>query len=330
MRLRQLATLPLLLFSLVAAADDGLIDLSAKPPEKVWLTDDVGATTLVSHPWGAFPDGNLSRTGEGQGRRRIPASAYRDDSTLVYVPYDLKPQQPIQLLVHLHGWRGLLTGDRPISESQHLRETVLCSQTNTILVVPQGPSNVKSSRFGNLESVEGFTAFLTHLPEVLPPGVLPDGWLNRVDRVAVSGHSGGGSPIAKLLWDGRRYDDGGGTPKERWAWDRLSTVILFDATYSGEGSYSRWWAAKDGRKLKSYYRERTSTAPVSLALAKLADEHPDRGGDLTVEGFTADEMPEPLRGDSHYSIPWYRLWDGLGAESGKCPWSDRVASVDAD
>jgi hypothetical protein len=325
MRLRLPLAFALLFGCFAAVADDGVIDLASAPPS-AWLADDLGFTSIIHHPWGAFPDGNLSVRGDGRGRGRIAASAFQDDSTLVFVPHDLRPSRPIRLLVHLHGWRGNLTGERPVSEAQHLRESVLCSGTNTVLVVPQGPSGVKSSRFGNLESVTGFTSFLVNLPQALPSGTLPDGWLDRVDDIAISGHSGGGSPISRLLWDGAsRLDDGDGTPRERWAWDRLQTVILFDATYSGGGALQRWWAARPGRKLKSYYLERSPTAPVSASLAALATQWPERAAELRVEGISVGELPPMLRSDAHYSIPWYRLWDGLDAAPGKCPWSDAIA-----
>lgn len=319
------------------------MDLSGQT-EGRWMRDSKGLTALFHHPDSAFPDGELSRTGitkQVVRRRKVKghwvkrartvhvarAKAFRDNRVLVHFPANLNWQEPIQLLVFFHGWNSAVAGDEPISEGLHLRETVACADRNTILVLPQGPLRAPSSSFGKLRTVAGLARFIQGLEAVLPPQ--PTGapaakdWISRIDRIVLAGHSGGGSSIAHLLNEGgqRGLDAGKGTDAERWVWDRLRTVVLLDATYGGLASFERWWLARSGRVLNSYFLEGTGTAPTSHSLAALALAHPGHEGSMDIEGIRVADLPGPIASAPHFRIPWYRLWRGLDASDGVCRWS---------
>jgi hypothetical protein len=337
-------TILLLLVSLFGMAGHGngrslpSLDLSGKILS-AWMQDDLGYTIILKHPHSAFPDSELARTGvqktvmvrrkvKGKVVRRpelrtsIPPAAFRDDRVLVFVPSSFSATQPVRLLVYFHGWKQRITTPNPVTEDLHLRETVASAPGNPILIVPQGPLDASTSRFGALESVTGLTVFLRDLDRLLPPlpaDSLPDCLFSEAGTILLAGHSGGGYAIDLILADGAERalgQEGPASVPELQVWDRISTVVLLDATYDGLDVLRDWWRARPGRNLKSYFLVGTPTDPVSRGLAALARECPDRAQDLDVEGIRLADLPADRQGTAHHDLPVMRMGRALGGTVG--------------
>jgi hypothetical protein len=335
----------LILLSLFGMADQGTgatlppLDLSGKVLG-AWMYDDLGCTILLNHPHSAFPDSELSRTGvrktvmvrrkvKGKVVRRpelrvaIPPAAFRDDRVLVFVPSGFSATQPVRLLVFFHGWKQRITAPNPVTEDLHLREIVASAPGNPILIVPQGPVDAATSRFGGLESVSGLTEFLQDLDGLLPPlptKSLPGCLISEASTILLAGHSGGGSPIDLILMDGADRDldrEGPASTAELQVWDRVNTLVLLDATYDGLDVLREWWRTRPGRTLKSYFLVGTSTGPVSQGLMGLARERPDRWQDLDIEGIRLVDLPPERQATAHHDVPAMRMARALGDTPGR-------------
>ena len=305
----------------------------------VWMHDDLGCTILFHHPHSAFPDSELSRTGvrktvivrrkvKGKVVRRpeirvaIPPAAFRDDRVLVFVPDGFCATQPVRLVVFFHGWKQRITTPDPVTEDLHLREIVASAPGNPILIVPQGPVDAASSRFGGLESVSGLTEFLQDLDGLLPPLPMdspPSCFVAEAGTSLLAGHSGGGNPIDLILMDGadRALGRGGqASVRELWVWDRIDTVVLLDATYDGLDVLGDWWRGRSGRILKSYFLAGTATESVSRGLADLARACPDRCRDLDIEGIRLLDLPRERQATAHHDLPAMRMGKALGETPG--------------
>lgn len=176
---------------------------------------------------------------------------YKDATTLVYVPhhYRLPKNRKIDIIVHFHGHS---TNVRQAIKDHMLREQLIESKQNAILVLPQGPLNSRDGNAGKFGDDKGFLRFLTDMRKTLQDRKVrkATGKANishkgaRIGRVALSAHSGGYHAAAKVL----RH--GGFEVKE---------VYLFDALYGDRAQFLRWVVEtrkakfKDRHKLICYY-----------------------------------------------------------------------------
>ena len=195
-----------------------------------------------------------------------PGAPYTDDTVLVFVPtgYRVPDTRRVDLVVHFHGHRN--TALAALQQMQ-LREQLVDSRQNALLVAPQGPLNAVDSGGGKLEKQGGLRTFLTEVrtelqtPEArkaLGKSALPRS--ARVGTVILSAHSGGSKVAAACLQRGG-YEVG--------------EVYLFDALYGEAEAFRDWVVAgraadAPGRhKLISFYTDQGGTLSQNRAL--LAD-----------------------------------------------------------
>jgi hypothetical protein len=165
--------------------------------------------------------------------------AYRDNTVLVFVPrhFRLPKSRRPDVVVHFHGHLG--TARRAIVNHQ-LREQLVDSKQNAILVVPQGPRNARDSSGGKLERRGGLRRLLDEVVRKLR-GARSGRQLGKaslagakgVGMVCLSAHSGGYRVTAACL---RR----GGV--------NVNEVYLFDALYGEVETFHRWVLARRGRR----------------------------------------------------------------------------------
>jgi hypothetical protein len=232
----------------------------------------LGATTARAA--GGKKNGKLEKVEAGSGgvtltfaleRAPFPrGSSYDAPQVLVFVPsfYRLPKSRKVDAVIHFHGHNT--TARRAIAEHR-LREQLVASKQNAILVVPQGPVNAVDSSGGQLEQKNGLKKLVAELVKELAgkaaSAALGDASLagaRSFGHLCVSAHSGGYKVAAACL---RR----GGL--------NVNEAYLFDALYSEAPAFRRWVVQASGQsgrarhKLVSFY---ASAAVREQNLALLA------------------------------------------------------------
>lgn len=184
---------------------------------------------------------------------RYPAERhYRDSTVLVFLPNGFRPDKPLDLAVHIHGWWNQVDSVITIFR---LAEQLTASGKNAALVVPQGPKNAPDSFGGRLEEKDRFRRFIDHVGSELYARRLVA--VPTVRRVVLSGHSGAYRMISFVL------ARGGAT-------DRIKEVYLFDALYGQLESYAEWLTKSSGRFI-AVYCDSGGTKATTEALMKGLD-----------------------------------------------------------
>jgi hypothetical protein len=263
--LAALATLPFASFTSVASfARDARADTRTSRLKSL-SRDELGTTLVLGVPYAPF-------AGVGYG----------DDTVLVFVPerYRFRAEEGVPALVHFHGHNS--TAERAIA-AHALREQLVDSRQNAILVVPQLAVMAADSSCGRLESPGGFGRMLaSSLSTAAREGRVTLGdstFPERADlgRVCLSAHSGGYHAAACSLRDG-------GVP--------VHETYLFDALYAEGDVFRDWVIARRGEsatnrhKLVSYFTEGAPTEALNRTLrAEL-----ERAGILVAEEMQEGEL----------------------------------------
>ena len=259
--LAALATLPLL--SAASFAPDARAQ--PRPRLKSLARDALGTTLVLGLPHAPF-------AGVGYG----------DDTVIVFVPerYRFRPEEGVSALVHFHGHNS--TAERAIA-AHALREQLVDSRQNAVLVVPQLAVLAADSSCGRLESPGGLGRLLGDaLSTAARVGrvTLDDsGFPERAElgRVCLSAHSGGYHAAACGLRDG-------GVD--------VHETYLFDALYAESDVFRDWVIARRGapaasrHKLVSYFTVGAPTEPLNRILR--ADL--ERAGVLVAEEMQEGEL----------------------------------------
>jgi hypothetical protein len=174
-------------------------------------------------------------TGHVYGTQRFPAALhYRDSAVGVFLPLGFRPDKPLDLVVHIHGWWANI--DSVIVKFM-LAEQLAQSGKNAVLVVPQGPKNAPDSFGGRLEEQDAFRSFVTDVGEALYTRQLVGS--PTVRTMVLSGHSGAYRMMSFILLRG------GVT-------DRISEVYTFDALYGQLEKFGHWLTNSKGRFVATY------------------------------------------------------------------------------
>jgi hypothetical protein len=182
-------------------------------------------------------------------------NGYRDDTVIVFVPahYRFDPEEGVATLVHLHGHST--TAERAM-EAHQLREQVVDSKQNAVLVVPQLAVMAADSSCGHLEAPGGLVNLLQEVVattaheahSTLGDTAFP--YNANLGTVCISAHSGGYHAAACSL------RAGGIDVREAY---------LFDALYAEADTFRDWVIARHGEsphrrhKLVSYFTEGGTT-----------------------------------------------------------------------
>ena len=216
---------------------------------------------------------------------------WKDPTTYVFVPHHFRAMgDRIDTVLHFHG-HGSEAFD---SMKRHqLREQLVDSRQNAILVVPQGPIRAKSSSFGKLDSNRGLINFLTDLRATLQRRkarrALKKARIGRSTRIGVlclSAHSGGYRAAARCATVGG-YN--------------VNEIYLFDSLYGEVAAFRDWIAARrrtnksrKRHKLISYYaggkvateNKKLMASLEKLNISYLHDVEGKRAGTLTRKQLT--------------------------------------------
>jgi hypothetical protein len=273
--LAVLAQAPLL--SATAFAQSGQTD--ARPRLKSQQRDALGTTLVLGVPQAPFAGGGLG-----------------DDTVIVFVPdkYRFRTEEGISALVHFHGHNS--SAERAIT-AHALREQLVDSRQNAVLVVPQLALFAADSSCGKLASAGALARLLGGAlstaarvgRKALGESRFPE--RPRLGRVCLSAHSGGYHAAACSL----RH---GGVD--------VSETYLFDALYAESDVFRDWVLARrtdpatSRHKLVSYFTVGTQTEPLNNGLRAALE----RSGVLVSEELREGELSR--RDLSHASAVFVR------------------------
>ena len=251
------------LLSAAAFAQSGQAD--ARPRLKTQVRDALGTTLVLGVPQAPF-------AGVGHG----------DDTVIVFVPdkYRFRAEEGISALVHFHGHNS--SAERAIA-AHALREQLVDSRQNAVLVVPQLALFAADSSCGKLASPHAFARLLGGAlstaarvgRSTLGDSRFPE--RPRLGRVCLSAHSGGYHAAACSLRSG-------GVD--------VSETYLFDALYAESDVFRDWVLARRSdpatsrHKLVSYFTPGAATELLNNGLRASLE----RSGVLVSEELREGEL----------------------------------------
>jgi hypothetical protein len=212
------------------------------------VPDVTGGRTLVL-PFASAPYPHASRA-QGhlyQGRLYDAATHYSNSNAGIFVPDGWQPRNgAVDFVVHFYGWNHDIAAT---FSTYRLREQLVASRRNAILIVPEGPTNAPDSGDGKLElDAGGFQRFMADVAARLKELQLSD--TDRIGRIVLTAHSGG-------------YGGAGGVLARGGMNDSITDVILFDAAYGYFDAFADWARAPQ-HHLLSLFTGDTSTGNAAL------------------------------------------------------------------
>lgn len=222
----------------------------------------LAACTCAAERWSASPEGDTllrpfrnapyphpSRA-EGWEYNKTSFSAekhYSDSTVGIFIPKGFRPGATVDLVVHFHGHGNNVA---KAMEEFSLREQMLDSGSNAVLIIPQGPKDSIDSGGGHLELDAG--AFSDLAGEVAAL-LKSEGRItsSEIGRIALSAHSGGYKVTSAVLSHGGLSD-------------HITDVLLFDATYASLDGFAGWLAGGKDRRLISIFTKHLAGENVTL------------------------------------------------------------------
>lgn len=206
-----------------------------------------GKTYIV--PFGSAPYPHVSRANGHVYQNKLydAATHYSNSDVAIFVPDGWRPSAGgIDAIVHFYGWNHDI---RATLQTYRLREQLVASKRNAILIVPEGPTNAPDSGDGKLELDDnGFARFMADVCRWLKTTGVSN--VDRPGRIVLTAHSGG-------------YGGAGGVLTRGGMNESITDVVLFDAAYGYYDAFASW-AREPDRHLLSIFTDDTSTGNAAL------------------------------------------------------------------
>ena len=177
----------------------------------------------------------------------IPREPHYTDSTVgLFIPRTFRRTPKVNVLVYLHGWSNNVR--KAIAEFK-LREQIVASGQNIILIFPEGPRDATDSGCGKLEDKDG----LKHLVEESLATLHAAGKIDheKIGHVLIAGHSGAYRGLACCA-------DHGGLDTE------LTDVCLLDSSYGNLDMFVNWVKKHPKGRFFSIFTDHLSAQNVYL------------------------------------------------------------------
>jgi hypothetical protein len=216
-----------------------------------------GRTLVLPFASAPYPHASRAQGHTYQGRLYDAATHYSNSDVGMFIPDRWQPRNgAIDFVVHFYGWNHDIAAT---FATYHLREQLVASGRNAILIVPEGPTNAPDSGDGKLElDAGGFQRFMTDVAQKLKQMQLSS--TDRIGRIVLTAHSGG-------------YGGAGGVLTLGGMNDSITDVILFDAAYGYFDAFADW-ARVPQHHLLSLFTSDTSTGNAAL-MGKLQAPEPN-------------------------------------------------------
>ncbi|HEX5275463.1 MAG TPA: hypothetical protein VFW34_09340 [Candidatus Rubrimentiphilum sp.] len=206
-----------------------------------------GRTLVLPFASAPYPHASRAQGHTYQGRLYDAATHYSNSDVGIFIPDNWQPRTgALDFVVHFYGWNHDIAAT---FSTYRLREQMVASRRNAILIVPEGPTNAPDSGFGKLElDAGGFRRFISDVATQLKLMQLSN--TDRVDRIVLTAHSGG-------------YGGAGGVLTNGGMNDSITDVLLFDAAYGYFDAFADW-ARVPQHHLLSLFTSDTSTGNAAL------------------------------------------------------------------
>jgi hypothetical protein len=202
-------------------------------PERYAKYGELIVTQLTSAP---FPHPKRAAGHKYKDQEFSAKDHYSDSTVAIFIPKGFRETGKIDVVVHFHGWKNNVAG---VLQQYKLIEQLIESGRNAVLAVPQGPRDAADSFGGKLEDPDGFKRFMADVAETLRQGSALKNKDFAVDRIILSGHSGGYEVISSIV-------ECGGLS------DQVREVWLFDALYAQTEKFVAWFDRQHGRFIDIY------------------------------------------------------------------------------
>lgn len=206
-----------------------------------------GRTLVEAFASAPYPHASRAQGHLYQGKLYDAATHYSNSDAGIFIPdrWQLR-NGAIDFVVHFYGWNHDIAST---FATYRLREQLVESGRNAILIVPEGPTDAPDSGDGKLElDAGGFRRFIADVAARLKQKSISAS--DRVGRIVLTAHSGG-------------YGGAGGVLTLGGMNDAITDVILFDAAYGYFDAFADW-AKAPGHHLLSLFTGDTSTGNAAL------------------------------------------------------------------
>lgn len=267
----------------------------AAEPELEWQTTPLGSTAFVAMKNAPYPHSSRENGFKTKDKVFPREPHYVDATVALFVPSRFQQSDRVNLMVYLHGHFGNV---RRALERHRLREQIVASGKNVILVFPEGPKDAGDSGCGKLEDAGGLKRLVEEAARVLhSAGRIRD---PKIGRVLIAGHSGAYRGISFCV-------EHGGLDAE------LSDVCLLDASYGRLDAFVDWTAKHPKGTFFSIFTNHLASENVYL-MTHLRQRHVAH--ELAAEQFADDEFlkrnrvaflhAEKLTHDA--TVAWLERW----------------------
>jgi len=224
--------------------------ITAIAPSAEWAPDELGRTTITTMQSAPYPHPSRAEGFKGRNGTVWPADIhYTNSDVAFFVPSSYKPGPTTDLVIYFHGHGNDV---RKALRDFKLREQLVASGRNAILLFPQGPFNASDSGLGKLEDPDGLKKLVEEALALLKAdGVIPEAALGSV---VLTGHSGAYRGIGECLRHGG-IDE------------HIREVYLLDATYGQLEIFADWIARHPNARFGSIFTEHLADENVILMAA---------------------------------------------------------------
>lgn len=211
-----------------------------------WERSEQGETAVFKMQNAPYPHESRKDGFKGKSATYPRDPHYVDNSVAVFIPKGYKPQERTDLLVYLHGHGNNIA---KALEQYKLREQIVASGKNVILVFPEGPKNASDSGCGKIEEPDGLKKLLTEVMETLTA----EGKVRskEIGRVLLTGHSGAYLGLSYCV-------------KHGGMGERVTDVGLLDASYDLLDPFVAWTAGNAKARLFSIFTDHLAADNVYM------------------------------------------------------------------
>lgn len=174
-------------------------------------------------------------------------SRFNDNSCLVYVPKHFDKNKNWHFMLWFHGWNNNI---QSTIEQFKLREQIILSGANVILIMPEGVKNGNDSYCGNWEQANNFNYFMEDVKLKMKSEKIVDN-ITANNQLIISGHSGASRALVRVM---------------DFSSTTIKSILMFDAIYSHETNIINCLKKFPSCKLINLYtaREACTTSTKNL------------------------------------------------------------------